>query len=170
MKSPSLKPSSRTVEQHVKTLNVENDKNLEASSEKKRGGDEPCLIPRLCSTSTCTSRSNGGDSSKIKDTRYATPYSSLWVFRRLQEGTDRAIGILRNWVHKKKLAEATHDAVQDIAAMCETDAIATLNELAKTKRFIRGTRGNQMNVPVVLSTLDDQRSFTIEALLDSGCT
>ncbi|EGN97238.1 hypothetical protein SERLA73DRAFT_57352, partial [Serpula lacrymans var. lacrymans S7.3] len=33
-----------------------------------------------------------------------------------------------------------------------------------------GTQGNQMNITCRLTTLDTQRSTTIQVLLDSGCT
>lgn len=61
-------------------------------------------------------------------------------------------------------------AMQDIARLEESDAIAALEELSGPKRFIRGHHGHQIDVPLVITTLDDQQSFSVSALLDSGCT
>jgi hypothetical protein len=43
-------------------------------------------------------------------------------------------------------------------------------ELQGPKRFIRGHKGNQLDINLVATTLDNGRKFEIQALLDSGCT
>lgn len=80
------------------------------------------------------------------------------------------MSVLRCWVHRKRLQEATRETAKKIASLAEEDALAALEELAGPKKFIRGGRGNQMDIPLVVTTLDDQRPFPIKALLDSGCT
>ncbi|KAI0069432.1 hypothetical protein K474DRAFT_1576167, partial [Panus rudis PR-1116 ss-1] len=97
-------------------------------------------------------------------------WSPMWVLHRLQEQTDASIGILCIWTHNSKQTEATHDSMADILKLDESDALWSLNQLRGPKQYIRGTRGNQMDVPLVLTTLNDQRSFSVKALLDSGCT
>ncbi|KAI0349087.1 hypothetical protein OH77DRAFT_1415564, partial [Trametes cingulata] len=99
-----------------------------------------------------------------------SPWTAEWVIKRLREDDVRAIVILRNWVHKKRQQEATHETLQQIRELSDDDAIMVLRELARPKQFIRGGRGNQMDIPLTLTTLDDRRSFPIRALLDSGCT
>lgn len=59
--------------------------------------------------------------------------------------------------------------MQDIAGLEESDTIAALEELSSPKRFIRGHHSHQIDVPLVITTVDDQQSFSISALLDSGC-
>ena len=36
--------------------------------------------------------------------------------------------------------------------------------------FVRGTQGDQMDVKLVVTTLDTQDTYQIKALLDTGCT
>lgn len=148
----------------------------EASSAKKRGGLDPCLIPPSSPSvsSPSTGETLGKDPCTTVKSRpengYAAPGSGLWVLRRLQEGTERSVSVLRCWVHRKRLQEATHETAKEIASLAEEDALAALEELAGPKKFIRGGRGNQMDIPLIVTTLDDQRPFSIKALLDSGCT
>ena len=42
--------------------------------------------------------------------------------------------------------------------------------MQESKCYIRGRKGHQLNLSVVLKTLEDQRAFRTTALLDSGCT
>ncbi|KAI8994100.1 hypothetical protein BD414DRAFT_400161, partial [Trametes punicea] len=98
------------------------------------------------------------------------PWTAEWVVQRLRENDVRAIATLRNWVHKKRQQEATYETLQQIRELPDADAILVLQELARPKQFIRGGRGDQMDIPLTLTTLDDGRSFSICALLDSGCT
>lgn len=101
---------------------------------------------------------------------YSRPWSTTWVSERLLENSDRPIGILRSWVHKKRPLEACHETLQELRSLSSEQRIRALEELARPKQYIRGTRGNQLDVPLVLSTLDDARTFSTKALLDSGCT
>ena len=119
--------------------------------------------------------SSDNGSSKPKKTeeesRYAAPFSALWTLRRVRAETPASVGVLRNWVHKKRRQEATYDAVKEIASMEESTALLALHELAAPKKYIRGHRGGrQMDITMTLSTLDDERDFRVDALLDSGCT
>jgi hypothetical protein len=60
--------------------------------------------------------------------------------------------------------------VNEIVALGCNDAVAALEELHQPKRFIRGSKGNQMDLDIQLRTIDDQRMFHVKALLDCGCT
>ena len=73
-------------------------------------------------------------------------------------------------MHKKRMLEATHATIREIAGLVDEDALEALRELARPKQFIRGRRGNQMDVAMTMTTLDDQRTFSTKALLDCGCT
>lgn len=96
--------------------------------------------------------------------KYARPWSIAWVLRRLKEDLTKAIGILDIWVHKKRWREVTRETLEELRQLSEEDATAALDELAKPKRYVRGGRGSQMDVAVVLFTLDDERSFDVKAL------
>ena len=47
---------------------------------------------------------------------------------------------------------------------------AALEELRKLKRFIRGTKGNQLVVPTIIQTEDMSTQSTLTALVDTSCT
>ncbi|EGN93937.1 hypothetical protein SERLA73DRAFT_37217, partial [Serpula lacrymans var. lacrymans S7.3] len=94
-----------------------------------------------------------------------------WVAERLRDQKeDRSIGILNIWTHQKRSREVTIETIQELNALTLHDAELALSELHTPKKYIRGTQGNQMNITCKLTTLDTNRSTTIEALLDSGCT
>ena len=66
--------------------------------------------------------------------------------------------------------EATHETLQELNKLADGDVVKALNELKQPKKYIRGMNGNQMNVDLVATTIDDKRKFPIKALLDSGCS
>ena len=47
---------------------------------------------------------------------------------------------------------------------------AALEELRKPKKFIGGTKGNQLAVPTIIRTEDMSTQFALTALVDSDCT
>ena len=78
--------------------------------------------------------------------------------------------MLRNWVHKKRVCEATCETMHEVSKLADEDALEALRELASPKKFILGHKGNQMDVTVTVTTLDTQRAITTQALVDCGCT
>jgi hypothetical protein len=99
-----------------------------------------------------------------------TPYTAPWLAQRLKENSEIAAAHLRQWVHPKRLQEATKETVRFINNLPEKWANEALDELRKPKPFIRGTNGQQFDLKVQLRTTDDRRSFAVKALIDSGCT
>ena len=47
---------------------------------------------------------------------------------------------------------------------------AALEELRKSKKFVRGIKGNQLAIPTIIQTEDMSTQFVLMALVDSGCT
>ena len=45
-----------------------------------------------------------------------------------------------------------------------------IRELGRQKRYVRGSRGNQLAIPVILQTEDMVKQFAGTGLIDSGCT
>lgn len=99
------------------------------------------------------------------------PGTAKWVARRLDDNSpEMAIGVLRSWTHPNRVREASAENVERIKRMVDEAALEALLELAKPRRYVRGIKGQQLDLELTLGTLNDQRSFRVEALLDSGCT
>ncbi|KAI0061941.1 hypothetical protein BV25DRAFT_1870601 [Artomyces pyxidatus] len=93
--------------------------------------------------------------------------------RHVQENKDESqvMGILRSWVNPKRQQEVTRELISDLNALSDEEAEEVLLELKMPKRFIRSNKSsNQLNMNVVLTTQDTDSTYTVEALLDSGCT
>jgi hypothetical protein len=71
--------------------------------------------------------------------------------------------------HSQRQLEATEDVLVQLNKLTIEDATDAIQELRGPKRFIRGT-GKSLSLTAQLSTLDDQRQFSLRALVDSGCT
>ena len=100
-------------------------------------------------------------------------WTAEWILKRLKEEKDedeRAIALLRCWVHPKRQIEASYENRDKLLNMSESEAIATLQEFAMPKRFIRGTKGNQLDVNLTITTLDSSMNTSTQGLIDSGCT
>lgn len=60
--------------------------------------------------------------------------------------------------------------LQQLNQLSFEDTAKAIQELRGPKRFIRGIRGSSLTLQAELTTLDDQRQFSLQALVDSGCT
>ena len=115
------------------------------------------------------------DSPSIKSSKpkQVCVWTAEWILKRLKEEKDedeRAIALLRCWVHPKRQIEASYENRNKLLNMSESEAIATLQEFAMPKRFIRGTKGNQLDVNLTITTLDSSMNTSTQGLIDSGCT
>ena len=100
-----------------------------------------------------------------------SPGTAEWVAQRLTDSPKTAIGILLAWTHPKKVREVTEDLVDQIKELSDKDAVEVLNALSTPKQYIRGRRNQrQLDASVTISTIDDKRSFRIDALVDCGST
>lgn len=100
-----------------------------------------------------------------------TPDMALWVAQRLaEESPERAKAILAVWTNAKRSAEVTEETIAQINRLSDEEAVAALKELRRPKQFIRGIGQQQMDVPVIVQTLEDGTSISAKGLLDSGCT
>ena len=77
--------------------------------------------------------------------------------------------LLRVLVHPRRHPEATPEVLEELNRLTVEEATDAIQELRGPKRFICGS-GSSLTVPAQLSTLDDQRQFSLRALVDSGCT
>ena len=174
--STKVQKDTKAQKQHI-TL-------AEASSTQERGEAHSCLIPPTVSsfipshpssTSLASERGGSIEPSKVLGSgrekhAYAIPFSGSWVLQRLREGTSRSLGVLHNWVHQKRICEATCETMQEVSKLADEAALEALRELAGPKKFIHGHKGNQMDVTITVTTLDNQKAITTQALVDCGCT
>ena len=71
--------------------------------------------------------------------RMAPGGSVLWTAQRiLKEPTDKAVGILKLWIHPKREAEATEEMIALLNDLSDYDVIRALGQLREPKRHIRG--------------------------------
>ena len=100
--------------------------------------------------------------------------SILWTAQRiLEEPSDKAVGILKLWIHPKREAEATEEMIALLNDLSDYDVVRALGQLKEPKRHIRGrttTKTNQLNINVIAETITDSRRFIIKSLLDCGST
>ena len=76
---------------------------------------------------------------------------------------------LKVWVHESQKEEIQPELIKDLVNMTPEEQRVYLNYLRKPK-IIRTTGKRQMDLPVTIHTMDTLESFTVKALLDSGCT
>ena len=100
--------------------------------------------------------------------------SVLWTAQRiLEEPTDKAIGILKLWIHPKREAEAMEELIALLNNLSNYNIVRALGQLREPKKYIRGkttTKTNRLNINVLAKTLDDGRRFSIKSLLDCRST
>jgi len=86
----------------------------------------------------------------------APPGTAKWVAQRLaEEKPEQRIGILRLWVNPKRQAEATEETIEEINNLSDEDAEEALIEMRRPKQYIRKLGSLQMNIPILLQTLED---------------
>ena len=70
----------------------------------------------------------------------------------------------------KRHAEIDDELVGHLRKLSSEQLKAALEELRRSKKFVRGTKGNQLAVPTIIQTEDMSTQFALTALVDSGCT
>lgn len=142
----------------------------EGASAEQRGGSTPCLIPR--SLSEKTSEPIIEKEKPVPKPKWVreVPWTPAWIHQWTTYDAEAAVKVLEGWVHAKRQADATLASAQYIASMSRDEATIYLSELKSRPRYIRGRKGNQIDVPMIVTTLDSSESFSVKALLDSGCT
>ena len=72
-------------------------------------------------------------------------------------------------VHTQRQPEATPEVLLQLNQLTVEEATEAIRELQGPRHFIRGS-GSSLTVEMELTTLDDQRQFSLRGLVDSGCT
>ena len=101
-----------------------------------------------------------------------TPFSQDWVVRQVMtEAQDGKVKVhLRQWMNYKRHQEIDDELVNHLRTLNKEQLKEAIKELGGQKRYVRGSKGNQLAVPVILQTEDMVKQFTVTGLIDSGCT
>ena len=70
----------------------------------------------------------------------------------------------------KRHTEIDDELIGHLRKLSSEQLKAALEELRKSKKFVRGTKGNQLAVPTIIQIEDMSTQFVLTALVDSGCT
>jgi hypothetical protein len=85
------------------------------------------------------------------------------------QSMERALILLKIWVHDSKRNLCTKELVQEINVLPDKLAVKTLRLLQLKEVYLRKGNDRQLNVDVIITTLDTAKSYNIKALLDTGC-
>ena len=99
-------------------------------------------------------------------------WTAEWMLKRLKEekNEDLLMAQLKTFIHSKKSVEASTETADKLVKLPDEEAIGILTEFQNPPKYIRGTRGNQLNLSLSVTTLDTHQTYAVKALLDSGCT
>jgi hypothetical protein len=99
------------------------------------------------------------------------PYSVKWTRARLQDAKpERVTGILRAWIHPRHYQEATPEVIAEINRLEDDAAVSALEEMTNPPCVIGRKTHNRLDVPLTITSLDDRKSYDVQALLDSSST
>src|SRR3954469_10240437 len=83
---------------------------------------------------------------------------------------EKAVLLLECWVPKHWKPEATEKTVMELKTLKLQSTIRALIELRNSKVYKKGPAKNELKISGQIITTDDQRTFQVQMLLDSGCT
>ena len=147
-------------------VNSQEHSKLESSQE-----DVVYSVDNISSTSSTDDDKPSLNSSKPKQVYV---WTAEWILKRLKEEVELkeelALALLRTWVHPKRQIEASYATIHRLISLPEIEAVQILYEFTMPPRYIRGVKGNQLDVNLTATALDTLQSFSVKALLDTGCT
>ena len=74
------------------------------------------------------------------------------------------------FVRKDREGEITENMIKELNKLKEEDALWCIKNLREKPRQVRGTGKNQMDIQGMVTMTDTLETFTMKALIDSGCT
>src|SRR4051812_44626641 len=82
----------------------------------------------------------------------------------------KAVLLLECWVPKHRKPKATEKMVVELKMLKLQSTIQALIELRNSKVYKKGPMKNEHKISGRIITMDDQRMFQVQMLLDSSCT
>ena len=108
---------------------------------------------------------------RMKKEELPIPFTAPWIVRRIQQGKPSdLVPTLQAWVHSKRRREISEDLISQLTSLPADELLQAVRDLLEPRQYIRGTKGYQLDLPVVLTTLDGVTQVRAKALIDSGCT
>lgn len=108
--------------------------------------------------------SNYPPSSELSITHKVTSAAGI-VERVRAVKNDMAIGLLAAWSHPRREREINDTLLQSLRSLPKEDAIGIVSELKqKSKKFVKGKHGNQLDMPAQIQTLDTQKHIDTRIL------
>ncbi|KAK2464821.1 hypothetical protein APHAL10511_003239 [Amanita phalloides] len=149
-------------------------KNESEDTARNKGDEDQGTSPQ-CNTSSKTRiysscvlpEARAPPTSSCADPRRGTIH---WVYAQLAKGPSVALHALYRWSHRQRRSELTTALVQELRSLPPDDAYLALRELKKPRRWIRRVGQISVLIPALSTTVTDQCSFDISALLDCGAT
>jgi hypothetical protein len=129
----------------------------------------PPVSNKNISTPTPVATTEKPPRAKTESPKRHTPFSNPWVAARLKDSPQWAISILRTWTHPNRHCEINDKTIKDINGLSNDQATEALNDLKRPHVFIRGTKGQKLEVLVIMKTLDTNIERAGRALINSGC-
>ena len=109
--------------------------------------------------------------SKTHQQDLLVPFSNPWVVRRIKEDSnDQVQLVLLSLVCKERREEVTDKLVECIYQLSAEDVEVVVGTLKKLICFVKGGKGKQLTLPVIVIRLDNNSQIDTQALVDSGCT
>ncbi len=91
-----------------------------------------------------------------------------WMIRQLWKYPDQGITQMRTYVHPTFKEEIDEQLINKINDLPEKEALWYLQKV-KTPQWIEATGKREMDIRVIITTLDTEESFDTMALIDTGC-
>ena len=129
----------------------------------------PPVSNKNISTPTPVTTTEKPSRAKTETPKQHIPFSNPWVAARLKDSPQQAISILRIWAHPNRHREVNDETIKDINGLSDDQATEALNDLKKPHVFVQGTKGQKLEIPIIMKTLDTNIERAGKALIDSGC-
>lgn len=107
---------------------------------------------------------------QLEDDEKAKKGSLLWTMEMLHSDDEKALKMLRRWTNRQRISEVDIDLLLQLRQLAPIQQREVLRELKHPRTWIRKINQNSVVTPVTIGTLDDQRTFQLNALLDCGAT
>lgn len=107
---------------------------------------------------------------QLEDDEKAKKGSLLWTMEMLRSDNEKALKTLRQWTNRQRISEVDIDLLLQLRQLAPNQQKEVLRELKHPRTWIRKINQNSVVMPVTIGTLDDQRTFQLNALLDCGAT
>ena len=99
------------------------------------------------------------------------PWTPEWLDQMIRKlDNPQAVGYLRAWMPNRRELEATEATIMALRELDHNDAIIAIKSLKRHKKFVRGTKGQDLKLNVIVENIENDNRIKANALLDSGAT